>query len=295
MCLEILRKYSESWLLRYVPGAIALTDPPDSVIGLIKQRRRWTNGSLFASWYVLDHLNMINRSGHSWMRKALLSVLYLYMLINFIFTLTLVGSLFASFSIFIRAFFDDEEWNDFGGARIFELFYVALLFIFTLLAITKPITSSGWIYSLFVVVFGWFIFVSIGFGFIFFWQETENLYVGILLWVTLVGSYLLPYLLNCWRVKFWKYVVGTFILTFLSPTYINIIIIYSIANLHDVSWGNRATDVKKTEDTQRSLEQFRATYLIIWIGLNSVYGYAIVYLQAQNQKYFILALTVSCC
>jgi chitin synthase len=70
MCLEILRKYSENWLLRYIPGAIALTDPPDSVIGLIKQRRRWTNGSLFASWYVLDHLNMINRSGHSCRRKT---------------------------------------------------------------------------------------------------------------------------------------------------------------------------------------------------------------------------------
>ena len=65
MCLEILRKYSKSYVLRYIPGAIALTDPPESIVGLIKQRRRWTNGSLFASWYVLDHLNMITRSGHS--------------------------------------------------------------------------------------------------------------------------------------------------------------------------------------------------------------------------------------
>lgn len=70
MCLEILRKYSENWLLRYVPGCIALTDPPDSVIDLIKQRRRWTNGSLFASWYVIDHITMIGRSGHSCRRKA---------------------------------------------------------------------------------------------------------------------------------------------------------------------------------------------------------------------------------
>jgi len=65
MCLEILRKYSKNYVLRYIPSAIALTDPPDDIVTFIKQRRRWTNGSLFASWYVIDHLNMINRSGHS--------------------------------------------------------------------------------------------------------------------------------------------------------------------------------------------------------------------------------------
>ena len=65
MCLEILRKYSKNYVLRYIPSAIALTDPPDEIVTFIKQRRRWTNGSLFASWYVIDHLNMINRSGHS--------------------------------------------------------------------------------------------------------------------------------------------------------------------------------------------------------------------------------------
>ena len=140
MCLEILRKYSSKWLLRYVPGAIALTDPPHSIIGLIKQRRRWTNGSLFASWYVIDHLTMITRSGHSCKRKTSLFILYIYMLINFVFSLALVGSLYASFSIFIRAYFEDENCEDFGGARAFELAYLILLFLFILLSITKPIT-----------------------------------------------------------------------------------------------------------------------------------------------------------
>ena len=109
MCLEILRRYSKNWVLRYLPGKVALTDPPTSIIGLIKQRRRWTNGSLFASWYVIDHLNLITRSDHSCCRKTSLMFLYAYMICSFIFNLLLVGSLFASFSIFIRAFFDSEE------------------------------------------------------------------------------------------------------------------------------------------------------------------------------------------
>ena len=32
MCLEILRKYSKNYVLRYIPSAIALTDPPDDIV-----------------------------------------------------------------------------------------------------------------------------------------------------------------------------------------------------------------------------------------------------------------------
>jgi len=219
----------------------------------------------------------------------------MYMLINFVFTLTLVGSLYASFHIFIKAFFDEEECDDFGGARAFEIAYLALLFIFILIAITKPIGKSGWVYTLFVIVFGVFIFVSIGFGALFFWEENENIYIAGLLVITLIGSYFLPPLLNFWRMNIFKYFFGVIILIFLTPTYINIIIIYSMANLHDVSWGNRATDNKKDGATRKNLEQFRSLYLIVWIGVNAVYGYAIIYISTSetNRQVFMFILTVS--
>ncbi len=66
-----------------------------------------------------------------------------------------------------------------------------------------------------------------------------------------------------------------------------------MANLHDVSWGNRATDESNGEETKRALEQFRALYLIVWIGVNAVYGYSIIYITDTGQTVFILALTVS--
>lgn len=278
-----------------MPGCIALTDPPHSIIGLIKQRRRWTNGSLFASWYVIDHLNMIGRSGHSCLRKTFLSLLYVYMLINFVFSLLLVGSLYASFSIFIRAYFesDNKDCEAISEARGFELVYLALLFIFILLAITKPITQSGWIYSWFVIIFGIFIFISVGLGIKFFIEETTNKYVAFVLIATLVGSYTLPLLLNFNRMNLCKYFFGVIILIFLSPTYVNIIIIYSMSNLHDVSWGNRETDQKSAENTRKNLEQFRALYLIVWVAINSAYGYGIIYITKTGQSYYILGLAVS--
>jgi cellulose synthase/poly-beta-1,6-N-acetylglucosamine synthase-like glycosyltransferase len=292
MCLEILRRYSQNWVLRYIPGCKALTDPPTSIVGLIKQRRRWTNGSLFASWYVIDHLNLITRSGHSCCRQVSLFILYIYMTLNFVFSLMLVGSLFATFSIFIRSFFEDEQCDTFGGARAFETAYLGILFIFTLMSITKPIEKSAAAYTVMVILFGIFIFVSIGFGFKYFWEETKGEIVGYLMIVTLASSYFVPPLLNLTRINFCKYIVGMGIMIFLSPMYINIFIIYSMANLHDISWGNRDTDSKKSIETRKNLEKFRALCLIVWIFVNAVYGYGIIYISRASQRFYILVLTI---
>ena len=161
MCLEILRKYSSHWVLRYVPGCLALTDPPTSIVELIKQRRRWTNGSLFASWYVIDHLNLITRAGHSCGRQVLLFILYAYMTLNFVFSLMLVGSLFASYFIFIEASFDEE--SSLTKTVLFGI-YPALIIIFIIMSITKPIEVSTASYTIMVILFCTFIFISLILG-----------------------------------------------------------------------------------------------------------------------------------
>ena len=117
------------------------------------------------------------------------------MVCNLLFSLCLVGSLLATFFIFIRTFFD-EGCKEFGGARAFETTYIGLLFIFILMSITKPIEKSSFAYTSIVLIFGIFIFVSIGFGINYFWKETENLIVAYAIIVMLVGSYLLPIVLN---------------------------------------------------------------------------------------------------
>jgi hypothetical protein len=143
-----------------------------------------------------------------------------------------------------------------------------------------------------VILFGIFIFISIGFGFNYFWEETKGEIVGYLMVATLLGSYIVPPLLNCTRLNICKYFFGVFILIFLSPMYINIFIIYSMANLHDISWGNRDTDSKKSMETRKNLEKFRALCLIVWIFVNAVYGYGMIYISRASQRFYILVLTV---
>jgi len=41
--------------------------------------------------------------------------------------------------------------------------------------------------------------------------------------------------------NFVNYLMGMFAYIFMMPTYTNIMQIYAMCNLHDVSWGNRPT------------------------------------------------------
>ena len=61
MWLEIIGKKDENFIIEYIPGAKCLTDPPLSLSNLIKQRRRWYNGSLFASFHVLSNIFKIQK------------------------------------------------------------------------------------------------------------------------------------------------------------------------------------------------------------------------------------------
>lgn len=296
MCIEILKKVSSDYLLRYIPGCIALTDPPSSIISLIKQRRRWTNGSLFASWFVIDNINMITRSRHTCWRKFFLGILYFHMVFNFIFSLVLVGSLYSSFLIFARSISDEENstCTDWTVSRIFQICYITLLFIFTLMSITKPIEKSGTTFTLLVILFGILIYTCFGLGLYFFLQEEFNQYFLVLLIMTSIGYYIVPFCIHFWSIKHKiKYIMAIPILIFLSPMYINIIMIYSISNLQDISWGSRATDDTSMDDTRKNLEQFRSISLVIWVSINSAYGYGTQYLEGKYNYYFILILTVS--
>jgi chitin synthase len=55
MCLQIYIKEGCGYYLTYIPDAKAFTDAPEQLIVLMKQRRRWMNGALFASWRVINN------------------------------------------------------------------------------------------------------------------------------------------------------------------------------------------------------------------------------------------------
>ena len=49
--LQILAS-KENWFIGYFPNVVWLTDPPTTFASLLKQRKRWHNGSLFTGYYI---------------------------------------------------------------------------------------------------------------------------------------------------------------------------------------------------------------------------------------------------
>jgi chitin synthase len=55
LCLGIYCQKGARFNLEYVPQAMAKTDPMDSLVDLMIQRRRWINSSYFAFDYVFKN------------------------------------------------------------------------------------------------------------------------------------------------------------------------------------------------------------------------------------------------
>lgn len=69
--------------LLLVNTAIATTDIPSNLNMLIRQRRRWLNGSFFAGLYAIKEWSRLyTESGHSFGRKVLLTLQLIYMSVN---------------------------------------------------------------------------------------------------------------------------------------------------------------------------------------------------------------------
>ena len=67
----------------------------------------------------------------------------------------------------------------------------------------------------------------------------------------------------------------------MMPTYVNIMSIYAMSNLHDISWGNRPSvaggvnafsqDAKRQEGIKNRYQVFRVNFLAIWVIFNVIY------------------------
>ena len=236
MCLSIVVNTERNDTLAYVPGAVAVTDPPKSLEQFMKQRRRWINGSNFASFYVLSNCYGIFKSRHSKTRKFAMFFLFLYYFLNSLLTWILVGSFYATFSILLRATFPADDTDKIGDtANTIENIYIMCLLLTTIWALCKAIQKSGFLYCLVTVIFGLGMYLSY-FTLVqyFISEETKSTETAFAI-IIILGSYFLPTLLNIHRINHGVvFIGGLFAYLFLAPFYINVLVIYSFCNTHDV-------------------------------------------------------------
>ena len=293
MCLEIIVKENNDYLLAYIPGWRALTGAPTDLNSFIRQRRRWINGSVFASYHVIWNMYRVkNRSG-SCCRKFGFLILYFYILFNVFIGLIIVGLYYAAFSIFVREAYTDSWRLDIGKlANIFENIYLFFLVIAVVLSTGVHIDYAENLFKFCSMVLGVLslvMFFSMIYHFNWDYKDGNKTNMSALFIVFLIFSYFFPLIFHTKSLEIVEFIRGVFYLIFMVPTFINILSIYSVSNIHDVSWGSKPTTKEEfssetNQEKNRSIayRNYRSKYLIIWLIINIVVGFSIVSISRRN-------------
>ena len=130
---------------------------------------------------------------------------------------------------------------------------------------------------------------------LFSFQGEMNFFASIFIIVFFLFIFV-PIFLNVSRIKLCAFLKGSVYVIYLAPTYVNILTIYAISNIHDVSWGSRPDNKdKKVEARFAQMEKkretnyknYRSNFLIIWITVNIIVAYLITY-SARNDYDWVL-------
>ena len=145
------------------------------------------------------------------------------------------------FSVFIRTWLESDNSQALEPSNVLENVYLVMLFLILLVSVCVQINDASCYFTTAIVVFGAFLMLTLVSSALYILGNESTLMMQIFMFVSM-GSYFLPVIINCCGVNVVHAMLGLFSYLFLSPTYINIFVIYAFANIHDVTWGNRPTN-----------------------------------------------------
>ncbi|KAI0818103.1 glycosyltransferase family 2 protein [Xylaria sp. FL0064] len=259
LCWELVAKRSERWVLKYVKSCTGETDVPDAVPEFISQRRRWLNGAFFAAVYSLVHFKQVWATDHTFARKVLLHIEFVYQFIQLLFTYFSLANYYLAF-YFLCGGLSDPRVDPFGHNVAFYIFTI-LRYVLILLTAMQFILSLGnrpqgakklymasiatysviMIYTVFATV--WIIAHTItSDGGI---KVSSGTFTNLILSITsTVGLY---FLMSFLYLDPWHLFTSSAQYFALLPGYICTLQVYAFCNTHDVTWGTKGDNVIKTD------------------------------------------------
>lgn len=261
LCFEIVTKKREGWILKYVKSAKASTDVPATVPEFISQRRRWLNGSLFASIHATVFFFRIWTSGQNFFRMIVLQIEFIYNAVQLLFTWTSLANFYLAFFFLVSSATKDQDgaFNFLGqgaGKTIFEIFlnlYIGLIFLVLVCSLGNRPQGSKWAYTIAMFLFGlcniittwcagYTVYLTVphnaagwkDFGTLFKQNKTlQDVTVAFL------ATYGLYFISSFMHFEPWHMFTSFAQYLFLLPSYVNILMMYAMCNLHDVTWGTK--------------------------------------------------------
>jgi cellulose synthase/poly-beta-1,6-N-acetylglucosamine synthase-like glycosyltransferase len=158
LCFEIVARWNEKWTMHYCKGAVARTDAPDSIEALIRQRKRWLNGTFFASVYTLfQYPRIIKETTHSVLRKFFFFFEWFFIAIGVFMTWFTISNLFLIFYYVwqqgLNAAGDSQERAD-DILLFLMLVYLSVLIVQFLVALGNRPEDISLLYRLSAFYFG---------------------------------------------------------------------------------------------------------------------------------------------
>lgn len=258
LCFEVVTKKDSNWILKYCRSSYASTDVPERIPEFILQRRRWLNGSFFAAVYSFFHFHRIWTSGHNIGRKFLLSVEFVYLLLNTILSWFSLSSFFLVFRILtLTIALTYHSVFSVLSVVFYWLYGICLVSTFILSLGNKP-KSTEWFYvatcTFFAVLMIYMIFCSIFMSVKSFQTILDSgtvTFKGLLMKetfrdmvISLGSTYCLYLLSSIIYLQPWHMLTSFVQYILLSPSYVNVLNIYAFCNVHDISWGTKGASAK---------------------------------------------------
>jgi chitin synthase len=257
LCFELVSKRNCHWILQYVKSSTGETDVPVEMADFILQRRRWLNGSFFAAVYALAHSFDIFRSDHSFLRKMMFLVEFLYQTISMIFAWLALGNFFLVFRILTSSLATEIGTAGKVLFIVFEWLYIGVLITCFILALgNRPQGSNKFYMSMvyfWVLIMGYLMFASIyisvrsvqeqikknnGFNV----TDIVKDKIFFALVVSLASTYVMWLVVSIIFLDPWHMFTSFIQYILMTPTYINILNVYAFCNTHDISWGTKGDD-----------------------------------------------------
>lgn len=269
LCFELVAKKDKNYVLRFVSGAKAETDVPEKIDDFVLQRRRWLNGSLFAAMYAIFHWTQIWRSNHSLFRKLWLQLEFYYHLVTVLVSWFSLASFFLVFRILTRNLGSPQVGFALGKyiSTAFLWVYIGCVVCTFVLAFgNTPRGTRKFYYAVtifFAVLMAYLLFAAVylAISTVKLVLKSNDGHFDAMMLITnekfrdLVVSMLSTYLLYAIGAILHgepSFMVTSFLQYLLiSPSYVNVLNIYSFCNIHDVSWGNRDTPQAKDLGTAK--------------------------------------------
>jgi cellulose synthase/poly-beta-1,6-N-acetylglucosamine synthase-like glycosyltransferase len=223
---------------------------------LIGQRRRWLNGSFFASLHALAKFWKIFSSDHSSFIKALFLFQTTYIAITVILSWFAIGNYYI---VFVYVF--SSSADPFRGYKslvfnILNYVYMATMFILLVSSFgNRPHGSSG-LYITISVIFAFHMMFVLGLAGYQIYDSLSHIMIPNLTWRFLASQSTLRDLCLGFGSTYGFYLFCSFLyldpfhmLTcslqylVLLPTWINVLMVYSFVNIHDISWGTKNDSV----------------------------------------------------